>query len=167
TRASCESPCNGCKRSFGRSEDVNAIGPVSLPVVKHQPVRFEERSNLRFAQSQHLIENRHDDAECALTQHGATSDARKLAVRRNGDGEPVTVVYMVHDVNVRAAVAHIDDAIGHDAQALLQLFQHSDLAIASRHATNLSDRTRMWVVVELRPVNVIGRDDASQCRYDY
>src|SRR5215472_17283976 len=82
-----DSAC-ACRHSGGgrtHRADFHPDCARSLPVVQYQPVRLDECTDLCRAHSEHLVKDRHQDAEGVIAQYGGPGDSRKMAVlgRRN------------------------------------------------------------------------------------
>src|ERR1700729_424472 len=76
------------------------------------------------------------------------------------------VVHMQHDVNIRTAIADIDDPIGGNAQALPEFLQYRNLAAAGGHAPDGTNFAGASVEFEFGTVNALRRHDAVECRND-
>jgi len=74
----------------------------------------------------------------------------------DGYGKAVVVVDMQHDVDIGAAIAHIDDAIGSHRKSPAELFDHGHLAVARRHALDGPYLSGTRVEVELRSIDMVG-----------
>src|SRR6185437_6509220 len=142
--------------------DHHTVGPRSLPTVEREPVGLEEAADFRGADAEHLIENRNENTAGVVTEDGASSDARELLVLRYRDREALPIVDMKHDVNVRAAVSHIDDPVRRHSKVPAELVDHGDLAVAGHHAGDGADLAGSGVILELRPVDMLGRHDALE-----
>src|SRR5262245_302414 len=62
-------------------------------------------------------------------QHAALGDLGNVFGFRDGDGEAVAQVDMQHDVQVGAAVTHVNNVVGTDLQLGLQLVERGHLAV--------------------------------------
>ena len=100
-------------------------------------------------------------------EHLAAGDLRDVARLRDRDGQAVAAVDVQHHVDVRAAVADVDDAVARDAQGALQLAEHRDLAEAGGAAGDAADLAGVGVVVEPGAVDALGRHDALERRLDH
>src|SRR4051812_47387123 len=69
-------------------------------------------------------------------------------------------------MDVRAAVAHVDDAVAGDAELTAQLVDHPDLAIAGGHADDRLDLTSHGIVTKLRTDNVVLGHETFERRLD-
>jgi hypothetical protein len=67
-----------------------------------------------------------------------------------------------HDVNIRTAIADIDDPIGGNAQSLPELLQYRNLAVAGGHALDGTNFAGASVEFEFGAVNAFGRYDAVE-----
>ncbi len=125
----------------------------------------ERAANPRAVPVQNVFEHRHQEAHRVVAEHGALGDARDHLRFGHGDGESVRVVDVHHHGQVRAAVAHVDDVIGADAELFAQLFEHGDFPVARRSAHDGVDFAGRLVVTETRAVDVVQRNDSFERRF--
>src|SRR5208283_2495658 len=135
-----------------------------FPFIQRQSVGFEQCPNVPRSPLEKLVENGHHDAERAIAEHRTIGNSRELLVLGNRNREPVTIIDVQHDMNVRTAVADVDHAIRSDAQSLLELLDDRDLAVAGGHALDGADFARAGVEFQFGSINVLGRHYAGQSR---
>ena len=128
------------KRSWRWS--ANRCGLFPIPEARSLAIRTARgswtrasRRRLRESESAHSVRRRKD---------GPLGDLGDVLVFRDGNGQAFAAVDVQHDVNVGAAVAHIDDAVVADLQLRGQLFKNRDFAVAGGDPFN-GLRLRPWI----------------------
>ena len=103
-----------CRSGGGRYRlaDLDPIGTRALPIVEHHAVRLDEVTDLGCAHPEHLVKDRHDYAEGVVAEDRGLGDPCQVSVLGCRDCEPIGVIDVQHDVDVRAPIAHVDDAVG-------------------------------------------------------
>src|ERR1700737_2258939 len=123
---------------------------------------FEKRSDLAHIVPDNLLEDRHQDTE------GVVADDRALRYLSNifglgrGNREAAAVVYVKHDVDIRAAVANVEDAVVGEAQPELQLIDCDYLPVTRRNTDDRLDLARFVVILESSSNNVLGWHNSLQ-----
>src|SRR6185437_10078263 len=113
-----------------------------------------------------LFEDGNKDGDRVVAQHGAAGDLRYMLGFRDSDREAVAHLYMQHDVNIRTAVANVNNVIRPNLQRSLQLVKHSNLAIASGRADQGIDFAGT-LVAEISPVDMIRGDNTFERRLNH
>src|SRR5664280_1017260 len=114
----------------------------------------------------YLFQDGNEDGQGAVADHGTLGDGRQVLVLGNGNGETIAPIHVQHNVDVGAAIAHIDDAIGPGPEIFEQLVDNGNLAVAGRDLKDAFDFA-VLVVFKLRAVDMIGGDDALKGRADH
>src|SRR5262245_5859708 len=131
-------------------------------------MRFEQRADARrIGQADDLFEHGNQRTQRVFAEDRAFGDGRDIFVFRNGHGESVAAVDVQHDVNVGAAVAHVDDTVGTDLKSRLQFIERRDLAVARRNADDGFDLAGLRMIMEARAEDVVRRYDVFQRRLDH
>src|SRR5260370_7508882 len=94
---------------------------------------FEKSSDLARIVSNNLLEDRYQDAE------GVVADDRPLRYLGNifglgrGNREAAAVIYVKYDVDIRAAVANVNNVVVGEVQPDLQLIHSDSLTVPSAY----------------------------------
>ena len=108
-----------------------------------------------------FFKNRDEDTEGVGAQNGTLGDLGDVFGFGNGDSETVASVDVEHNVNIRAAVAGVDDVVRADFLAGLKFIEEGDFAVASGGADDGVDFAG-GLVNEFCAVNVIGGQQAFE-----
>src|SRR5260370_19211067 len=109
---------------------------------------FEKRSDLARIVSNNLLEDRYQDAE------GVVADDRPVRYLSNifglgrGNREAAAVIYVKHDVDIRAAVANVDDVVVGQAQPQLQISHCYHFAVTRSNTDDRLDLPRFPVILQ-------------------
>jgi hypothetical protein len=104
------------------------------------------------------LEDRDQDAEGVVAEHGALCDARDHLVLGHRDREPVAIVDVQHYVHIGTAVANVDRPVRRRLEAPFELFDHRHLAVPRGNAADRSHLTGPRIEVELGADDVLGGD---------
>src|SRR5450432_4236168 len=118
-------------------------------------MRLHEFSNLGAMHAYDFLEDGYENTESVGTEHGSLGDLGDVFGFGDGDGETVARVYVQHDVDIRAAVTGVDNMVGPDFAAGLQLVKEGNFSVASGGANDGVDFTGA-LVGEFGAVDVIG-----------
>ena len=125
-------------------------------------MRFEKRPDLARIVPNNLLEDRHQYAE------GVVADDRPLRYLSNilglgrSNREATAMVYVKHDVDIRAAVANVDDVVVGQTQPELQLIDCDYLPVTRRNTDDRLDLARLLVILESSSNNVLGWHNSLQ-----
>jgi len=92
------------------------VGARFVPFAQCQAARGEETPDLRGIPAENFLEHGHEGAHGVVAKHGAARDAGDELRLGHGDGQAVMLVDVHHHGQVGTAIAHVDDAVGADAQ---------------------------------------------------
>src|SRR5260370_21663894 len=123
---------------------------------------FEKSSDLVGSVCKNLREDRYQDAE------GVVADDRPLRYLGNifglgrGNREAAAVIYVKYDVDIRAAVANVNNVVVGEVQPELQLIDCDYLTVTRRNADDRLDLARLLVILQSSSNNVLGRHNSVQ-----
>src|SRR5580700_2601148 len=136
-----------------------------VPLLNEEALRFKHIANRQGVPSRHVFEYRDQDRQRVIADDRPLRDRRQVFVLRHRYGVTVAAVDVQHDVNVRAAVAHIYDAVRPDFQRLQQMIDSSHLTVPRGYLQDALDLA-LGIPFKLRAMNMVRRNDALQRRAD-
>src|SRR5437773_4137099 len=114
-----------------------------VPLLDHHSVGFEELTNANALPAGNILENWRQHSQRAGAKNSPLGDLRNVLGLGDRDRVSITHVRMQHDVYVGAAVADVNNVVGADLRAGLQLIENEYFSIACSCA---SDRLDLAVV---------------------
>src|SRR5207248_5095498 len=127
---------------------------------------LEEGAYARGVPVDDFFENWHQHAQGVVAQNRAFGDLGNVPGLGDSNRETVPMVHVQHDVDVRAAVADVNNPVRTDLKLRLEIVHEGDLSVSGVHADDGLDLPGS-VKDQLRTVDVIGRDDVLESRLEH
>src|SRR5215471_2292171 len=142
--------------------DGEPVGANFIPFLDQKASGFESCPNAGGRPAGDILEDRDEETECVVAENGSPRDLGYELGFRDRDSISVAAIDMEHDVDIRAAVADIDDAVLADLEYRLETVEDRDLAISGGHAKDRANFAGCRIVIELSSVDVIGGHNAFE-----
>ena len=142
--------------------DGEPVGSDFVPLLDQKATGFESCANTGGRPAGDILEDGNEEAECVIGEDGSPRDLGYELGFRDRDSIPIAAIDMEHDVDIRAAIANVDDSVLGDLEYGLEPVEHSDLAISGRNAKDRANLAGCRIVIELSSVDVISGHNAFE-----
>src|SRR5947209_11247445 len=92
-----------------------------VPVLESQSVRFEESADLLRTPGEQFLTDRHQNTGSVIAEDRSLGDGSQVLILGDSNRQAIQSVHVQHDMNIRTAIAYIDQAVVPDGHPTSQV----------------------------------------------